>query len=246
VVSAPYVSSPCRSTSSASVLGEQSRSASGPELTDLPWLREVHKKIWGQESLRPKLFRTAEITQSDYTALQGRLTVIRPDRDKLDYNGGSSKPDVLKVKLDFLHTLNPVEASPSQHPGGDDNRVGDDDNSEARKEVAKSKARNEIAYPESSNETADSESNNEAADSEPSNDNDVVLQSLFPYILDFLDLSALGLEVTDRLPLPLLLRKEYKHISELIKKEPEGSRGSVMVSGQPGTGKFLVSPSHRV
>jgi hypothetical protein len=223
-----------------------------------------------------------QITQTDYTALQERLKVIRQDRDKLDYNGGSSKPDVLKVKLDFLHTLNPVEASPSQHPGGDDNRVGDDDNSEARKEVANSKARNEIAHPESSNEVADSkarneiavpessneaadsesnnettdsesdneiadsESNNEAADSEPSNDNDGVLQSLFPYILDFLDLSALGLEVTGRLPLPLLLRKEYKKISKLIKKEPDGSRGSVMVSGQPGTGEFLVSPSHRV
>jgi hypothetical protein len=228
MVSAPYVSSPCRSTSSASVLGEQSRSASGTALTDLPWLREVHKKLWNQESLRPKLFRKVEVTQSHYTALQGRLKVIRKDRDKLDYDGGSSKPDVLKVKLDFLHTLNPVEASPSQHPGGDDNRVGDDDNSEARKEVADSKTTNEIADSELSND-----------------DDDDVLQSLFPYILEFLDLSALGLEVTDRLPLPLLLRKEYEHISELIKKKPEGSRGSVIVSGPPGTGEFLVSLSHR-
>jgi hypothetical protein len=49
-----------------------------------------------------------------------------------------------------------------------------------------------------------------------------------------------------RLPLPLLLRQEYKDISELIKKRPQNSGGSVIVSGQPGTGEFLVSLSHRI
>jgi hypothetical protein len=83
---------------------------------------------------------------------------------------------------------------------------------------------------------------------EASNEDDYELESLFPSILSFLDLSTLKLKerMPRRLPLPLLLRQEYKDISELIKKRPQNSGGSVIVSGQPGTGEFLVSLSHRI
>ena len=47
--------------------------------------------------------------------------------------------------------------------------------------------------------------------------------------------------MTSRLPSPLLLREEYKYISMLVKSQPQNSGGSVVVSGQPGTGQFLVS-----
>ena len=73
-------------------------------------------------------------------------------------------------------------------------------------------------------------------------------QSLFPSSLRLLDLSLLGLKqkLTHRFPSPLHLRQEYKVLSELIEKQPQNSGGSVIVSGQPGTGEFLVSlrPSH--
>jgi hypothetical protein len=48
----------------------------------------------------------------------------------------------------------------------------------------------------------------------------------FPSILTFLELLSLKLEenVPNRLPLPLLLRQEYKVISELIQKEPPQRR----------------------
>ena len=84
--------------------------------------------------------------------------------------------------------------------------------------------------------------------SEASNEDDAVLKSLFPSHLRFLDLSTLGLEakVTGRFPLPLLLRQEYEDISELIKNEPQSSAGSVIISGQPGMGEFLVSLSHGI
>jgi hypothetical protein len=82
-------------------------------------------------------------------------------------------------------------------------------------------------------------------DSEASHEDDQEIKNLFPFTLRFLDLSTLKLEAppSDRLPLPLLLREEYEIISNLIKKEPRNSRGSVIVSGQPGTGEFLVSLS---
>ena len=92
------------------------------------------------------------------------------------------------------------------------------------------------------------EASNEDDDLEASNEDDAVLKSLFPSRLRFLDLSTLGLKakVTKSFPLPLLLRKEYKVISKLIKNEPQSSRGSVIISGQPGMGEFLVSLFHRV
>lgn len=83
---------------------------------------------------------------------------------------------------------------------------------------------------------------NDDDDSEATNEDDIETKSLFPSILSFLDLSALKLKenVSDRSPLPLLLRREYEVISELIKKRPQTSAGSVIISGQPGMGEFCV------
>ena len=190
---------------SATVLGKRSR-VTDDDL-DLPWLKELHEKIWNQKGRRPEIFRKVKVTQADYVALQKQLD---SDRDSPDYNGTES--DVSSVKLNFLLSLAPAEASSQQHPDDSNDRVDDDDDDDA------------------------------------SNEDDVVLKSLFPYILDFLDLSTLGLKeaVPTRFPLPLLLREEYKEISQLIKDEPQNSGGSVLVSGQPGIGEFLVSLSHGI
>ena len=66
------------------------------------------------------------------------------------------------------------------------------------------------------------------------------ISSLFPFALNFLDLSTLCLkDAPDRLPYPLFLREEYDHLSALIEKRPRSRNGSVIVSGQPGTGEVL-------
>ena len=79
---------------------------------------------------------------------------------------------------------------------------------------------------------------------EASNEDDFEINTYFPFTLRFLDLSTLNLkeQVSDRLPLPLFLRQDYDDISALVKKEPRSKQGSVVVSGQPGTGQVLVSP----
>jgi hypothetical protein len=76
-------------------------------------------------------------------------------------------------------------------------------------------------------------------DPEASNEDDFDINSFFPVTLSFLHLSALGPKAKgqNRLPLPLFLRREYHHISAMIEDE----EGPVIVSGQPGTGGFLVS-----
>ena len=181
-------------TLSAQVLGKRSRAADEPNLSDLPWLKEIHSKLWNRDDLRPELFRTVEVTQAHYTALQDRLKKLHSDRDSPGYNG--IKSDVLRVKLDFLRSFTPISPVPEASDKDDDPEIG----------------------------------------------------SLFPYTLKFLDLSTLKLKESagQRFPLPLLLRQEYEDISELIKTLPQNSGGSVIVSGQPGIGEFLVSLSHRI
>ena len=80
-------------------------------------------------------------------------------------------------------------------------------------------------------------------DSEANNEDCFEINSFFPFTLRFLDFSTLDLKekLPNYIPLPLFLRQEYDHISALIKKEPRNSQGSVIVSGQPGTGEALVS-----
>ena len=85
------------------------------------------------------------------------------------------------------------------------------------------------------------------ADPEAIDEDDFNIDSFFPFTLNYLDLSALELEVMPaRIPLPLFIRQEYDHISKLIDEGRRGSRGSVIISGQPGTGEVLVSLSCRI
>jgi hypothetical protein len=46
--------------------------------------------------------------------------------------------------------------------------------------------------------------------------------------------------------LPLFLHQDNDDISVLIEKEPRSKQGSVVVSGQPGTGEVLVSLSRGI
>jgi hypothetical protein len=63
-----------------------------------------------------------------------------------------------------------------------------------------------------------------------------------PFTLSYLDPSTLELKnKSGRFPFPLFLRQEYDHISELIRKRPRNSKGSVIISGQPGTGEVAES-----
>jgi hypothetical protein len=183
-------------------------------LFDLPWLAEVHSKIWNREGLKPQLFRAVKVTRENYAKLQERLKELHPDRDSPHSHDFVNKDGVRHVKLDFLQSLTPAEDSSPQHPDNNDNLVGDDGDSE-----------------------------------EDGSEEDDVIKRLFPSILRFLDLSTLNLKEwipSHKLPLPLLLRQEYDDISKLIKKRPQGSRGSTIISGQPGTGEFLVFLSHRI
>ena len=70
---------------------------------------------------------------------------------------------------------------------------------------------------------------------------DEELCSLFPFHLEYLDLSSLNLQSSPpRMPLPLLIREEYHFLSRMLDdKFPQDGRGSAIIIGQPGTGGIL-------
>jgi hypothetical protein len=235
---------------------------------DLSWLEEVRSKIWNNRELGLELFRSVDVTRAHYTELKNRLESQHPNRGTPEYDAWNK--DVLSIKLDVLGLTFPEE-TPSQHPDDNEDQVFDDDDPGESNEDSSGAddtdpgASNEHGAEigdddlEPSNEN-DAEFNDDDQVSSSENDAEFDydrleasnkggdINSFFPSTLRFLDLSPLDLkeEVPDRLPLPLFLRQEYDDISALIKTLPRRKQGSVIVSGQPGTGKILVSVSHRI
>ena len=89
--------------------------------------------------------------------------------------------------------------------------------------------------PRSDNELVETKGDKDSGESDVV---DAELNSFLPTTIRFLDLSSLELKYPPpRLPLPLFLRRDYDVVSRMIEEGPKTSTGSVVVSGQPGTGE---------
>ena len=62
------------------------------------WLVEIHKKLWAKSHLFGQIFRTANLTTTDFIELQFRLDSINPSRSL----PSSKAQNVLDIKADFL------------------------------------------------------------------------------------------------------------------------------------------------
>jgi hypothetical protein len=121
----------------------------------LPWLKELHSKIWNREDLKPTLFRKVEVTRAHYDALQDRLNRKYPDRDFEHHNDRCH--DVLSDKLDILKLTTPAEALSPRHPDNNEDRMDNDDDLEASNEddsVINSFLPSTLSYLESVNSRA--------------------------------------------------------------------------------------------
>ncbi|KAF8229807.1 hypothetical protein L208DRAFT_150294 [Tricholoma matsutake] len=63
-----------------------------------PWLVEIHSKLWGKRDLLGRIFRTANLTTTDFIELQLRLESNDPSRSSPSY----AAQNVLDIKSDFL------------------------------------------------------------------------------------------------------------------------------------------------
>ena len=185
-----------------------------------------------------------EVTQAHYTELQKRLQEENPDRGSPEYDGFYH--DVKSIKLGVLGSTFSAEAFSPRHPNNNEDRAGDDEDPGSS-----------IEDPGASNEGSGESNEGPGGSNEGGSGidgdglgggivDDSDINSFLPFTLRFLDLSTLDLkeEVPGHVPLPLFFRQEYDDISALIEKGPKN--GSVIVSGQPGTGEVLVSLSHRI
>ena len=200
------------------------------------WLKELHSKIWGRDDLIPTLFKRVEVTRANYDQLQDILNRKYKGRDDANYNGNHN---VLSDKLGFLWSLPAAKSLSPSHP--DNTEAGDeDDDMEARYKDDDMEAGHE-------DDDVDVEPRDEDDYMDSSLDDDYEIDSFFPLSFKFLDLSTLKLTTMfNRCTFPLLLRKEYDHITRLIDECPRDGSGSIILSGQPGTGELLVSSTHRL
>jgi hypothetical protein len=96
----------------------------------------------------------------------------------------------------------------------------------------------QFAYPGSDDEQIQVEKDEDKEDNYGMDDE---LRAFFPATVTYLDLSSLKLKKPPlRLPVPLLIRQEYIIITNMLNELPEGNAGSVIISGQPGTGEALL------
>jgi hypothetical protein len=75
------------------------------------WLVEIHQKLWGRRDLFDQIFRTANLTKTDFIELQARLYNLNPSRSSESY----ITPDALPTKLDFLHSRSFVDVATATH-----------------------------------------------------------------------------------------------------------------------------------
>jgi hypothetical protein len=75
------------------------------------WLVEIHQKLWGRRDLFDQIFRTANLTKTDFIELQARLYNLNPSRSSESY----ITPDALPTKLDFLRSRSFVDVATATH-----------------------------------------------------------------------------------------------------------------------------------
>lgn len=70
--------------------------------------------------------------------------------------------------------------------------------------------------------------------------------AMFPCRMRYMDLSALQMNFSMRIPEMILIRDEWAAITDVLASREDGINGSVLITGQPGMGKYqLIASSIR-
>jgi hypothetical protein len=223
------------------------------------WLVELHRKLWGRKNIRDQIFRSIEVTEDNFWELQKQLQSANKDRDGEEYEASN----VLDTKLKFLHALPsnrlsshvlPPDVEYSELLRSFESMDTSDPSSTlpaGADMVNTARASNPPANP-SGSDGDDSMDIDHIIDHNFKTDSDLVLPErtpadfsnpppIFPYTIHCMDLSDLKLERFNRLPPLTLIRDEWRSILDCVNdvhKRFKGLQGSILITGQPGIGKY--------
>jgi hypothetical protein len=217
---------------------------------DLPWLAELHDKLWGRADLFHQVFRAVDLTKDDFIELQSNLHHLNPSRNHKNYVAGN----VLETKINFLrsrtatHRLTTttdslvpkvvLHSSEGLIPA-DTMYVDVSINSE--KIVKQQEHCEDKEFDEDSEGEVDDEDDNSYIYKDAailSNGPTAVL----PCTIRYMDLTCLNLQYFTRVSRVLLIRDEWDAVVDIFNKREIGIEGSVLWTGQEGTGKQYYSP----
>jgi len=223
------------------------------------WLAELHSKLWGRHDLFNQIFRTANLTKTDFIQLQLLLERNDPSRRSPSYEA----QNVLDVKADFLRKKScDATAILEFDTARNRNLVPSVINSTS---VPLASLANTSSAPKAgSNSSAppvlagamnvDANADSSEADSADSN---LALQfptcpgyiladatelstgsaAVFPCIIRYMDLTALKLEYLTRVPHLMLIRDEWQTMIDIFNGRKGGVNGSAAFIGSPGIGE---------
>ena len=206
---------------------------------------EIHRELWGNRNFLGKIFRTAKVGKADFTELQSLLDALNPGRHSDEY----VSKDVFATKVAFLHSKStPIDLPPnlvdglvprpvlvaSQPPSsdvvgeggvvGDDGVVDDDDDDAVGNDDDVMGNVDVVMDDNAAIVVENTHLPNEAT-------------ALFPYTIQYVDLTVLRWQGMLRVPRLMLFRNEWGDMIDIFNNGEKGMEGSAVFSGQPGIGE---------
>ena len=189
-----------------------------------PWLVEIHNELWRKHDLLGKVFRTVDLTETDFIDLQVELEKNDPSRNNPAYTA----QDVLGVKSDFLRkksspisefdvsNLVPSVSVTSLDPM----EVDDADSSKSDSEDS----RLALQFPDCPSYI-------------PADAAELSIASAFPCNIRYMNLTALKLKYLNRVPYLTPIRDEWRTVIDVFNRRKKGIHGSAVFTGSPGIGE---------
>jgi hypothetical protein len=222
-------------------LALQSSASSPPD-----WLIEIHQKLWGRKDLSDQIFRSVQLTKTDFIELQLQIENCNSSHS----SGSYVAADVLAVKSDLLRSREPINIDADARLAMSDR--GSNINLVPPAVVDTSST---LADPMDVDSGADSDVSDADADSDVSDADfgafadspSYILAdaaelskgptAIFPRIIRYMDLTGLGLKHLTRVPHLMLIRDEWEVLIDITNRRSQGLLGSAIITGQPGIGE---------
>ncbi|KAK2464429.1 hypothetical protein APHAL10511_003577 [Amanita phalloides] len=225
-----------------------------PSNNSRSWLAVIHRTLWGEREFFGKIFHTANLTEHHFKELQDLLDKENPGRTsdlyvaknvlakKSDFLCEKSKP----LEIDFGDGLVPrlvfdATQPPSSGPADNDD-VADDNNdavADGNDDAVADDDDNALA--DDNDDTMDIDPNHGYAGSHTDHLS-MEAKAIFPYTIQYVDLTVLNLKNNFRVPPLMLFRNEWGTMIDIFNKRTHlnGIKGSTIFTGQPGIGKTCL------